>query len=52
MRADNARAKNAKNSMLTAAAEESVNLSSAPFRNLFVKGTADEAADTSKYAVI
>lgn len=38
--------------MLIAVAEESVNMLSEPSRILFVKGTADEAADINKYATI
>lgn len=52
MRADNASEKNAKNSMLIADADESVNMLSDPSLILLVNGTADEAADISKYAII
>lgn len=52
MRAENASARNAKISMLIAAAEESVNMLSAPSRILFVMGMADDAADINKYATI
>lgn len=52
MRADKPSEKNAKNSILIADAEESVNMLSAPFRMLFVNGTAAEAADSNKYATI
>lgn len=52
MRADKPNEKNAKNAILIADAEESVNILSAPSRILFVKGTADEAADSNKYATI
>lgn len=51
MRAETAREKNAKNSMLIAEAEESVNMLSAPSLKLFVTGTAEDAADMSKYAI-
>lgn len=49
---DNPRMKNAKNSMLMQAAEASVKMLSAPSLILFVIGTADDAADTNRYAVI
>lgn len=52
MRADSAREMNAKNSMLMAADEESVNMLSAPSLILFVIGTAEDAADINKYAHI
>lgn len=52
MRADIASTKNAKNSMLMAAADESVNILSPPSLILFVTGTADDPADINKYAVI
>lgn len=52
MRAENASTRNAKISMLIAAAEESVNMLSAPSRILFVMGMADDAADINKYATI
>lgn len=52
MRADKASAKNAKNSMLMAEAEESVNMLSEFSLILFVTGTADDAADINKYAQI
>lgn len=52
MRADKAREKKAKNSILIAEADESVNMLSAPRRMLFVNGTAAEAADSNKYATI
>lgn len=52
MRADKPSEKNAKNSILIAAAEESVNMLSPPRRMLFVKGTPAEAADSNKYATI
>lgn len=52
MSAENASVMNAKNSMLIAAEEESVNMLSAPCRILFVKGIADDAADINKYATI
>lgn len=45
---DKASTKNAKNAILMAAAEASVNMLSAPSRILFVKGTAVEAADINK----
>lgn len=45
MRDDNASAEKAKNDMLIAAADESVNMSSCNSRNLFVNGIADEADD-------
>lgn len=48
MREDNASAKNAKNDMLMAAADESVNISSCDSRSLFVNGTADEADDIKR----
>lgn len=48
MRADNANAKNARNSILMAEAEESVNMLSAPSLILFVKGTADDADDIKR----
>ena len=50
MRAENANTRNAKNSMLIAAAEASVNMLSPPSLMLFVNGTADDAADINKYA--
>lgn len=50
--ADNPRMKNARNSMLIHAAEESVNMLSAPSLILFVIGTAAEAADINRYAII
>lgn len=52
MRDGNANEKKAKNSMLIADTEASVNMLSAPSLILFVKGTADEAADINKYATI
>lgn len=48
MRADIASAENAKNSMLMAAAAESVNILSAPSLILFVTGTAADPADINK----
>lgn len=51
MRADTARAKNAKNSMLIAATEESVNMLSLFSLILLVSGTADDAADNNMYAI-
>lgn len=50
--ADNASKMKAKNSMLIADAEESVNTLSCSSLILLVKGTADEAADIKKYATI
>lgn len=51
MIADTAIARNAINSMPIAAAEESVNMLSLFSLILFVSGTADEAADSNKYAI-
>lgn len=48
MRADNPSEKNARNDMLVAAANESVNILSAPSLILFVMGTAADAEDISK----
>lgn len=48
MRAAKASAKNARNDMLMAAADESLNMSSCDSRNLFVNGTADEADDIKR----
>jgi hypothetical protein len=50
--ADNASAKNARKLMLMAAAELSVNMLSAPSLIRFVKGTAADAADIKRYAII
>jgi hypothetical protein len=50
--ADNASAKNARNVMLMAAAEASVNMLSDPSLMRFVKGTAEDAADIKRYAII
>ena len=52
MMADSARHKKAKKAMLMAADEASVNILSAPFLILFVNGTAEDAADTKRYAII
>lgn len=49
---EDASAKNAKNSILMAAAEESVNMLSIPSLILFVNGMAVDAADINKYAQI
>lgn len=51
MIAETARARNAMNSMLIAEAEESVNMLSLFSLILFVSGTADDAADSNKYAI-
>lgn len=51
MIADTAIARNATNSMPIADAEESVNMLSLFSLILFVSGTADEAADSNKYAI-
>lgn len=50
--ADNASAKNARKLMLMAAAELSVNMLSAPSLKRFVEGTAEDAADIKRYAII
>ena len=50
--ADEARMMKAKNSKLMQAAKESVKMLSAPSLILFVCGTADDAADINRYAVI
>lgn len=50
MRADTAKAMNAKNSILIAATEESVKMLSLFSLILFVSGTADDAADNNMYA--
>jgi len=52
MRADTARHKKAKIDMLMAAAEESVNILSAPSLILFVIGIAEDADDIKRYAMI
>lgn len=52
MSADSANEKKAKKAMLIPAAEESVNMLSAFSLNLFVKGTAEDAADINRYAII
>lgn len=51
MIADTPRARNATNSMPIDDAEESVNMLSLFSLILFVNGTADEAADSNKYAI-
>lgn len=48
MRADKANVKKARNAMLMAEAEESVNMLSCDSLSLFVTGTADEAADINR----
>lgn len=50
--AETATEKKAKNAILIAAAEESVNMVSMFSLSLVVKGTADDAADMSRYATI
>lgn len=50
--AETATEKKAKNAILIAEAEESVNMLSLFSLILFVKGTADDAADMSRYATI
>lgn len=50
--AETATEKKAKNAILIAAAEESVNMVSMSSLSLVVKGTADDAADMSRYATI
>lgn len=52
MRADTARHTKAKIDMLMAAAEESVNILSAPSLILFVIGIAEDADDIKRYAMI
>lgn len=51
-RAASASAKNAKKAMLMAEDEESVNIVSDPSLILFVNGTAADAADINRYAII
>lgn len=51
-RAESARHKKAKKDVVMAAAEESVNISSAPSLILFVMGIAVDADDIKRYAAI